>query len=345
MNQESSTNQIDIRQRVFSAADELYSQADREKFPTVDAVRRASKADMNSVSLFMKEWRHAQTTQAAPIRAVSIPEAVQAAHAAALALTWTQATDLANQNLQAAQAGWEAERIELDGMRAELAAGYELVSAAELAVRAELATVSADLDAERHTATAAAEAAAQHATEMKNQIAAAQASTATADARVVEIEHRVEDLKTALLESQAAAHAAALLAANELDAERQRHATATEVAAIAYKAQADRLDAAFAELATVKARATAAEQSHAATTEATASAYKAQADRLGKIETERDEARATASTAREQAAKLHGSTEAMQSQIAELLRALADRQPIAESAKKPAIRKEKPVQV
>lgn len=63
MNQEISTNQADIRQRVFNAADALYNEAAREKFPTVDAVRRASKADMNSVSLFMKEWRHAQNTQ------------------------------------------------------------------------------------------------------------------------------------------------------------------------------------------------------------------------------------------------------------------------------------------
>jgi hypothetical protein len=40
----------DVRERVIAAAVELYEQAGRERFPTVDAVRRASRADMNTVS-------------------------------------------------------------------------------------------------------------------------------------------------------------------------------------------------------------------------------------------------------------------------------------------------------
>jgi hypothetical protein len=39
----------DVRERVIAAAVELYEQAGRERFPTVDAVR-ASRADMNTVS-------------------------------------------------------------------------------------------------------------------------------------------------------------------------------------------------------------------------------------------------------------------------------------------------------
>lgn len=110
-----------IRDRIYSAATELYEHANRERFPTVDAVRRLSKADMNSVSLLMKEWRHAQTVKAAPVAAVAIPEAVQAAYTAAAAELWTRAIALANQSLLSAQAGWDAERAELEDMRADMA--------------------------------------------------------------------------------------------------------------------------------------------------------------------------------------------------------------------------------
>lgn len=46
---------------------ELYDQADRENLPTVDAVRRAARADMNTASAVMKEWRWVQTAPAAII--------------------------------------------------------------------------------------------------------------------------------------------------------------------------------------------------------------------------------------------------------------------------------------
>ena len=52
----------DVRERIISAAADLYEQAGREHFPTVDAVRCLSRADMNAVSAVMKEWRQAQTT-------------------------------------------------------------------------------------------------------------------------------------------------------------------------------------------------------------------------------------------------------------------------------------------
>lgn len=44
----------DVRERVIAAAVDLYEQAGRERFPTVDAVRRLSRADMNAVSAVMK---------------------------------------------------------------------------------------------------------------------------------------------------------------------------------------------------------------------------------------------------------------------------------------------------
>lgn len=45
----------DVCERVIAAAVDLYEQAGRERFPTVDALRRLSRAEMNAVSAVMKE--------------------------------------------------------------------------------------------------------------------------------------------------------------------------------------------------------------------------------------------------------------------------------------------------
>ena len=118
----------EVRERVTAAAVELYEHADRQRFPTVDSVRRLSRADMNTVSIIMKEWRQSQTRQVETV-AVAVPEAIQQANSAAVAALWLNATELANQSLRSAQKGWEKERAELDDMRAELAGSYETQAA------------------------------------------------------------------------------------------------------------------------------------------------------------------------------------------------------------------------
>ena len=223
----------EVRDRVIAAATDLYAQSNRERFPTVDAVRRASRADMNTVSVVMKQWRQSQTAQAAPV-AVTVPEAVQQATAAAAATIWQQATELANQSLRSAQASWEAERQDLDDMRAELSNGYETTAAELDTVKNQLAVALADLDAERQRHEATAATAAEHSADLHSRLT-------TAEARTVEIEHRVNDFKVALTEAHAAVAIAKQEAAAELDAERQRHAASTETASTAYKALAARL--------------------------------------------------------------------------------------------------------
>ncbi|HID8156977.1 TPA: DNA-binding protein [Pseudomonas aeruginosa] len=51
----------ETRDRIFAAADELFEQGDRESFPTVDAVRRAARVNMNDASAGMREWRRQRT--------------------------------------------------------------------------------------------------------------------------------------------------------------------------------------------------------------------------------------------------------------------------------------------
>lgn len=119
--------QSDVKDRIFAAADKLYTEAGRESFPTVDAVRREAKVDMNSASAAMKEWRKAQT--AAPVAvAVAVPEALGKAGSELIASVWTQATSLANESLKSAEAAWAVERAEADALRTELSEAHDAQS-------------------------------------------------------------------------------------------------------------------------------------------------------------------------------------------------------------------------
>ena len=173
----------DVRERVIAAAVDLYEQAGRERFPTVDAVRRLSRADMNAVSAVMKEWRQAQTTQAAPV-AVAVPEAIQQANTAAMAALWVNATELANQSLRSAQAGWEKERVELDDLRVELANSYEAQAVEFEIAKKQLA------DSETKTAEHA-----QELTAVRQREVEAINRAERSEARISEIEHRAADLR------------------------------------------------------------------------------------------------------------------------------------------------------
>ncbi len=127
----------DIRERIIAAATTIYEDNRHEVFPTVDQVRRAARADMNTTSTVMREWRRQQLAKAAPT-AIHIPETVSRANSQALANLWQQAQEVANESLRAAQGVWESEREELDSLRREISEAFEQ-QAKELAqVRAEL---------------------------------------------------------------------------------------------------------------------------------------------------------------------------------------------------------------
>ena len=114
----------DIKDRIFAAADRLYADAGRESFPTVDAVRREAKTDMNAASAAMKEWRKVQTATPVTV-AVAVPEAIGKAAGELIASVWTEAQALANASLHTAEAAWAVERAEADDLRAELAEAHD----------------------------------------------------------------------------------------------------------------------------------------------------------------------------------------------------------------------------
>jgi len=47
----------EIRERIFTAADELYATSKDREYPRIEDVRQLSRAGMNTVAEVMKEWQ------------------------------------------------------------------------------------------------------------------------------------------------------------------------------------------------------------------------------------------------------------------------------------------------
>lgn len=158
--------------------------------PTVDEVRRAARVDMNAASTVMREWRRAQTAQAAPI-AVAVPESVAQASSAALAALWQTAMEMATVSLRAAQTAWDHERAEAESDRQELADAYERQAAELEEVRA-AASRSAVLHQEQQDVRA------QELATLRTELVTAISRAERAEARAQEIEQRAADLRAEL---------------------------------------------------------------------------------------------------------------------------------------------------
>lgn len=317
----------DVRERIIAAAAALFEQSGRETMPTVDAVRRASRVDMNAASSVMKEWRRAQTAQAAPV-AVAVPESVQQASSAAVATIWQQAQELANESLRSAQAAWETERGELDAMRQELAEAFEHQAA-------ELGAAGASLETER----AAAAQQAQELAAVRQQLADASSRADKAEARIDEIERRAADLRaeldrahtdadrlrtenTAARAATEAVRAELIKAQAKAEAIEQAHAEQYKQTAAEIEAARAATEVARAELVKVQAKAEATEQAYAEQRKQAATEAHRAAERMTKAQAVRDDAAKAAAEARERAAGLAGQVQAMQEQNAALLAAI-----------------------
>jgi len=294
----------DIRERIIAAAVELYEQSGRKQPPTVDAVRRLARADMNATSTVMREWRRAQTVQAAPV-AVTVPELVSQASGAALVALWQQAQELANESLHAAQAAWETERAELDGMRQELADAYE-TQAHELEQVQALLETTAQLHAETEGQAAA------ELGSLRDELAKTITRAERIEAKSEEIEYRARDLRAELDH----AHQEAERLRAELSQTRQQAAVELEAA------QADTVRV-NTELVKVQVKAEAqAEQQREARAQAAQDIDRISAQ-LTAVQAERTQAQQAAAEARERAAGLAGQLKAIQQQSAALLARLA----------------------
>lgn len=337
-------NQInpEARARIVAAADSLYEAGGRAEFPTVDAVRRAARADMNTTSAVMKEWRRSKSA-AVVAPTVTVPDRLRLAFDTALAAVWGEAQDIANEALAAAQAAWEVERADAEALRAELsqafeAQGLELASAQERI---------GELEASNGTLTTTV-------ASLRDDLATALEQAHTAEARAVEIERRADELRAELDR----AHAAADVQRVELEKAVAYGQSMTdrvhEVQGQLMQAAHERdrltgeLEKTRAELSErnghivdLSARFDAAEASHQEQRKRSAEEAHRAAERVTKAEAERDQARKDAATAREDGARIAGELEALRTQNASLIAALkpaapADGDP---STKKPSGKK------
>lgn len=328
----------DVRARIIEAANQLFEESGEARFPAVADVRRLARTDMNATSAVMREWKRQQTAKPEPV-AVSVPEAVQQAGIAQLAVVWSAAQELANASLRSAQASWAVEREEMEAMRQELSQLFE-AQAIELEdlKRMAGAAVAAQAEAESHLVTAA------------EQARSLQSRAELAEARLQEAEHWITDLKESRERAEletvevreeltkvrlmhlAEIEAEKKAAADDIEQAKMALATAQARAESAQEAQAKKienaesvadalrieLEAVKAELATVKAKADAAEQLHREQKKMAGEEALRQAERFTRTQTQRDNNAQEAAQAREQAAHLAGQVETLKAQCAAL---------------------------
>lgn len=324
----------EIKERIFAAANELHANGEAGTFPSVEAVRQASRANMNTVVEAMKEWRQNQRKQ---VQAVREPLPVEL-HGVVQSMgqsLWETAQQLANESLDAAKVAFETEKSDLIQLSAEQSEAFE-AQAAELEAAqaniAELMRIGGKLDDE-------AKRMQQELDELRRARLAAEQDAALAKQRAEEIERRAAELRAELDHAHAEAETAAAQAkatadslradADRLRTERDKaqqrqelaEAEGVKLAASLAAAQGETAKAQAA-LAGVTAKAEAAEQAHADQRKRAAEEVHRSAERMTKAETERDKARSEAATAREEAAALRGELEATKTQNAGLLAAL-----------------------
>ena len=228
----------DIRDRILAAADALYEQAGRASFPTVDSVRKVAKVNMNDAATTMKEWRRAQTAQAAPV-AITVPEAVHQLHSQALAALWQSAQNTANESLRAAHAGWEAERAEAETINKQLGDAYDAQAVELDAANRQIDELTAKYQAEQQRTTELA----QRIEETRKATLVAENRAAIAEQRALEIERRATDLRAELDR----AHQDAVATRTELVDVRQAQQDQRKTAAQEALRAAERLTATQAE--------------------------------------------------------------------------------------------------
>ena len=188
-----------VRDRISAAADTLYEESQRRTFPTVDAVRKLAKVNINDASVCMREWRRAHAAQSdQPER--QVPEKLEQTCKHALHALWAEAVQLCGETLRMAQAGWDAERADTDAMSEQIAVACAAQEAELLAARTEIENQAQKitrlnellLESQRR-----AEAAENSAAELRM-------AASYAEARSLEIGRRADDLRGALDQAYAA---------------------------------------------------------------------------------------------------------------------------------------------
>jgi chromosome segregation ATPase len=304
----------EIRTRIVAAAEQLYTEADSERFPTVDQVRRAARTDMNSTSTVMKEWRRQQTAAPAAV-AVPIPDRVRDAAMSAAAVMWSESQELANESLDVAKQAWEIERADADAMRAELAEAYEQ-QAGELEALQQLLTETQ----------ASYEVAKEKQQQQAVELAAVTAKFVDAEGKEKTAQQRLGELRSELAQSRVDAADQARQQKLEVESIRKKSEQQAEDYRKRFSEIEQQKNDLTNDLTAVKTRAesqkSAAEQQQQAATvqsDKLSGDIKSAIEKADKLASELKAANESAAQARENAAELIGKLEATVGQNKELM--------------------------
>lgn len=169
----------EIKERIFTAADELYAASKDGEYPRIEDVRQLSRAGMNTVAEVMKEWRQLQRKQIQTIRE-PIPADLQVVLQEMGQSLWATALQLVNNSLEAARATFEAERTDLIELSEQLSEAFD--KQAEAIERANDELEKAKVLNEKQTL----------------ELAGSISRSDKAEARITEVERRATDLRAEL---------------------------------------------------------------------------------------------------------------------------------------------------
>lgn len=145
----------EIIRRISDAADQLFNEGGHNAVPSVDAVRRRARANMNHASLVMRTWRQQLQAQPGPAEEL-MPESLRHVGNQLILNIWREAKKTANTHLASTKAAWEEERGELEEFRRQLSTAFDAQSRELKEAQAALATLRKESD-ERTTACSALE--------------------------------------------------------------------------------------------------------------------------------------------------------------------------------------------
>ena len=109
----------EIQARIIEVAEQLHAE-NSDKFPTVAEVRALSKADMNSVSIVMKNWRQSKLMPVQKIEEDAPLEIIELSKQLSSKI-WSEAKQQADSKLRDAETKFNEERAETDEIRNQLA--------------------------------------------------------------------------------------------------------------------------------------------------------------------------------------------------------------------------------
>lgn len=293
------------KDQILQAADQLAAAGTP---PTLAAVRSAvGGGSYTTINEALKEWKAKQQAAVMPLREPA-PEGISKRLDEVGAEVWAIALELANARLTSEREALEATRHQLETAQQEATELADQLSAELEALQAQHQQATQDLQAASTTIET-----------LRQENASLSRQLATTEARAEETTKRADDLRAELQHAHAENTAQRQRHTNEVQA-LQAQLNTTEKALKTEVAHGVRLTL---ELTHAQTQAQAAQQQQQALQQRHADEIRLIGERLTTAQTEREQALQAASVTREDAALIRGELEALRTQNAALLEALA----------------------